>query len=242
MVLATAVIAGICSAMESVRLSSYNLEELEPYIEHTGDILTDGTLYLDSEQIKRIERVEIAGIEGAVSYELLGYDRVFNYAGKMKWKSNEDGYSSDDYKNVRQAVINQYSVDTGKSLPEDSTSFRCSNNVYSSIDCNLLKDGTIEIIWAYDSENYVKTSKASTATKPDLEVGQTVYKESVDGSVIEDQYKLIPDELMDDKLKGLLSYIDLSFSESGLAKSDAWNAMGSSFVVGEACFWTGRAR
>lgn len=140
----------------SIRSASGNLAELEPYIQYVGNVLDETTLVLPEELQENIESIEISNIEGTISYSVTFMGKAFNVAGSLTWEANpEKTYTIKEYSNVRKSIINHYQVDVSNGFDENSTEFKCKNDIYD-ISCQLTEEGKIAIKIAYNINNYDK--------------------------------------------------------------------------------------
>lgn len=140
----------------SIKSTSDNLAELEPYIQYVGDVLDGTTLALPEELQENLESIEISNIEGSISYSVTFMGKAFNVAGALIWESNsEKTYTIKEYSNIRGSIIDYYKVNVSNDLDENVAEFNCRNDIYD-ISCQLTEEGKIVIKIAYNINNYDK--------------------------------------------------------------------------------------
>lgn len=147
----------------STQVDNYTLAELEPYINHIGEVLNGNTLTLasDKEQ-ENLNKISIANVEGSITYSITSLGEAFNIASTLIWESNKTNYTETEYNNVRQAILNYYNINTNKNFDKKSTELKCKNNLYT-IDCKLNDTGSITIKWFYNTDNYNQNKVAGYA-------------------------------------------------------------------------------
>lgn len=189
-------------------------ESLTPYLDMLGVDITNGNPDVSQEFIDNLSSVEVLNHTGTIEHEYVTHEDGTTVINIMNWVSNET-ITEDEFASFV-ISLDGYFGQYGARL----------NDVYKADKTYLWVDYTRAssvFAWYVEGKAYLSWE----------------WDENIEGSMGQhpmDKYANIPSEFAEDGLKRMLTFFDLTYTETGFDRNASSNTMGTRYPVGKVEF------
>lgn len=189
-------------------------ESLTPYLDMLGVDITNGNPDVSQEFIDNLSSVDILNHTGTVEHQYVTYEDDTTVINIMNWISNET---------VTEAEFDSFVLSLDEYFGQYAARLK---DVYKSDETYLWVD-------------YSRDSSVFAWYAEDKIMLNWEWNEEIEGEMGKfdlDKYTHISSECMDDGLKRMLTFFDLTYAETGFDRNASSNTMGTRYPVGKADF------